>query len=397
MTTSLPVVSPPLQLTKQNDVLMAAANRKRRTSSEFKHLLEKARALAAQYHADFNLPINQQVPKLDLSEITMGKVLGKGAFGVVLAVNGLETATEPSSTSLDSIDTTSTNNNGETQQGRYVLKLLDATDDGSDEACLHAILDNASEAIFLQALSHPNIIKIRAIPECGMFSERSFLLLDRLEVTLKQRMKVWRKELRRSQCFVGKLLLGGRRASLRSEAAWDERMLHVSELAHALQYMHSLRVIHRDLKADNVGFTKDDKIQLFDFGLARVLPLERSESGLYRMTGYCGSPVYMSPEVALRKKYNEKCDVYSFAILAWEILSLETPFEGTSLEFLKASVWRGDKERPKLHGSWSQELRDLISSAWSHSIADRPDMADLSSGLRDQCTITITTDEEDSK
>jgi len=62
-------------------------------------------------------------------------------------------------------------------------------------------------------------------------------------------------------------------------------------------------------------------LKLFDFGLAVCVKKNRTHDTTYRMTGNTGSLAYMAPEVALRKPYNEKVDVYSFAILLWQMLS----------------------------------------------------------------------------
>eukprot|EP00934_Nitzschia_sp_Nitz4_P001101 Nitzschia sp. Nitz4//scaffold604_size2488//315//1590//NITZ4_009292-RA/size2488-augustus-gene-0.4-mRNA-1//-1//CDS//3329555507//1101//frame0 len=360
----------------------AVPNRRKRRSPEEVHaILKRASEISERYHEHFTLPLaSSNIPQRDLSDFAFGKVLGRGAFGAVYAVNGLETATEPSSSS----DNNDPANDRIEQDGLFALKFLSASAAGTDEEFMNAVLDNAKEARVLGALNHPHIIKIRAMPACGMFSDKSFLLLDRLEDTLKQRIQVWKRDLKRLSGFAGKVL-GGRHATAKSITAWDERLAHMIDLAGALEYMHSLRVIHRDLKSDNVGFTRNNKIQLFDFGLARQLPEESSsENGLFKLTGHCGSPLYMSPEIAMRKPYNAKCDVYSFSILVWETLTLDSPFDNPSLGFLQKHVWQGELKRPKLGRTWNDELKKSITAAWSPNIADRPDMAQFVLQLRRQ-------------
>jgi len=58
------------------------------------------------------------------------------------------------------------------------------------------------------------------------------------------------------------------------------------------------------------------------------------EDGNYKLTGYCGSPIYMAPEVIKCIPYNLTSDVYSFSIVLWEMLSLETPYKKFSLAVL---------------------------------------------------------------
>jgi serine/threonine protein kinase len=66
-----------------------------------------------------------------------------------------------------------------------------------------------------------------------------------------------------------------------------------------------------DLKPQNIGFDADKTLKLFDFGLAACVQKKRTASDTYDMTGYTGTLVYMAPEVVLRKRYNEKVDVFS--------------------------------------------------------------------------------------
>ncbi|ACI65481.1 predicted protein, partial [Phaeodactylum tricornutum CCAP 1055/1] len=102
------------------------------------------------------------------------------------------------------------------------------------------------------------------------------------------------------------------------------------DLASALKYLHDLNIIYRDLKPDNIGFDVRGDVKIFDFGLAREYDrsISTSADGTYKMTGDTGSPRYMAPEVALEKPYNNSVDVYSFAILTWQILEMAMPFEG---------------------------------------------------------------------
>jgi serine/threonine protein kinase len=82
------------------------------------------------------------------------------------------------------------------------------------------------------------------------------------------------------------------------------------------------------LKPDNVGFTSDGELKLFDFGLVTCVRSRVNSNAAYEMTGYTGSLRYMAPEVALRLPYTEKVDVYSFAIMVWQMARDRVPFKG---------------------------------------------------------------------
>ena len=83
------------------------------------------------------------------------------------------------------------------------------------------------------------------------------------------------------------------------------------------------------MKPDNVGFTAEGDLKLFDFGLVTCVRSRQDSKTCYEMTGYTGSLRYMAPEVALRLPYNEKVDVYSYGIMVWQMARDRVPFKGT--------------------------------------------------------------------
>lgn len=96
------------------------------------------------------------------------------------------------------------------------------------------------------------------------------------------------------------------------------RLDMIRSVANAISYLHTMNIVHRDLKSQNLLVDKDYRICVADLGISRVRSL--------RMTKGMGTPRYMAPELLEGKPYNEKADVYSFGILAWEILSQKLPY-----------------------------------------------------------------------
>ena len=140
-----------------------------------------------------------------------------------------------------------------------------------------------------------------------------------------------------------------------------------------------------DLKPQNIGFTADKKLKLFDFGLAVCVRKNRTSGTAYKMTGNTGTLAYMAPEVALRKQYNEKVDVYSFAVLLWQMLSGENPHPNlTREEHMQQVVIDG--ERLTVFPIMARApigVARLIEQCWHADHTQRPGFASIMRTLTD--------------
>lgn len=144
-------------------------------------------------------------------------------------------------------------------------------------------------------------------------------------------------------------------------------MIFVTKFVLSINFLHDLT----DLKPDNIGFTADGSLKLFDLGLCTCVKARTSSAQAYEMTGFTGSLRYMAPEVALRKPYNEKVDVYSFAIIVWQMARDRIPFKGfTKEEFMKQLVSEG--QRPKLDKNWPPKFSKLLEHCWDVDHMRRP-------------------------
>ena len=90
-------------------------------------------------------------------------------------------------------------------------------------------------------------------------------------------------------------------------------------------------------------------------------------------------------EVGLEKPYNATCDVYSFAVMFWQMLSTRTPFELYTIKSLKAKVWAGENKRPPVPDEVSVPIKTLIRRAWAADPNERPTMSNIYQILRKEC------------
>jgi serine/threonine protein kinase len=148
------------------------------------------------------------------------------------------------------------------------------------------------------------------------------------------------------------------------------------ELATSLSYLQTeclpgVTIIHRDIKPDNIGLSRDGKLKLFDFGLSVAFQRCSYHDEAYQLTGNTGTFRYMAPEVALNQAYSGKADVYSFGMVCWQMASGLTPYGLVNKrEFMEQVVHGG--LRPALLPEWPKDFCSCIESCWHPNPDCRP-------------------------
>ena len=272
---------------------------------------------------------------------------------------------------------------------RYAIKTIQPSMMNDEIDFKMAAGGLANEAELLSQFNHPNIIKLRGHPADGVRAfvrteryDGYFLILDRLEETLSDRVESWKREMKRLKNPVFVL-----KSSKRKQELLLERLSIARDIASALDYLHSRRIVYRDLKTDNIGVDASGLWQLFDFGLSRPLPRDGDDlAGSFQMSGKIGTKMYMAPEVYLRQPYNTKADVYSFALLLWEILALQRPFARFTRKMYRNRVVKKG-ERPPIDTSWPVEIQELLKKGWSSDMNERPTMKQVHVILEKQIAI----------
>jgi NIMA (never in mitosis gene a)-related kinase len=151
----------------------------------------------------------------------------------------------------------------------------------------------------------------------------------------------------------------------------DERGLMgiFAQVSAGLSYLHSQRILHRDVKPRNVFLMKDGSAKLGDFGIARVLA-----AGSMAHT-WTGTPTYLAPEVWNGETYGSKADIWSLGCLLYEMCMKRTPFEARSVAAICAKVMRG--RYTPISGPYSADIGRLIARMLLRAPADRPSAAQL--------------------
>lgn len=149
------------------------------------------------------------------------------------------------------------------------------------------------------------------------------------------------------------------------------------DAANGMNFLHNSGILHRDLKPDNLlvvslNVNAPVMIKLSDFGSSRSINEEMARN----YTAGIGTPIYMAPEILTKEAYSVKADVYSFALLLYELYDEKEPYQEFKHSWDVAKFVTEGGRPPKL-AKCPPEYWDIIEKCWAHDPLTRPNFSDI--------------------
>jgi serine/threonine protein kinase len=153
---------------------------------------------------------------------------------------------------------------------------------------------------------------------------------------------------------------------------FEQVRFYLAEVVLALEHLHKHKVIYRDLKPENILLDRTGHVKLTDFGLS--IKVERDTA----TSTFCGTPVYIAPEVIEGKKYDFKVDWWALGILTFEIFYGESPFYDSNQKAMFDKICNKKLECPKFG---HRETNAFVEALLVKNPAERPDVEEIKSHI----------------
>lgn len=212
----------------------------------------------------------EKVGELFADRYRIEAYLGKGASGAVYLVTDLETS------------------------GKVALKVISSEFFGSSQVRRRF----TREAGILKGIHHPNIL---SIIRSGTFEDSLYHVMEYCESG------------NLAECMIEKA------------SSTDQAVALMIQICEGIKVLHTNKILHRDIKAENILVGNDGYLKVADFGLAQW------QSTDFTKTKSVGTPTGMAPELWNGEDASERSDIYALGVLFYELVTHQRPFKGTSI------------------------------------------------------------------
>ncbi len=148
-----------------------------------------------------------------------------------------------------------------------------------------------------------------------------------------------------------------------------EKIGYLVPVCRALDYAHRRGVVHRDIKPGNIMLTKDGKIKVVDFGIARLVNTSHTQTNMFM-----GTLSYMSPQQIYGERADQRSDIWALGVTLYELLCHRRPFDGDNHATLMLRI-ADEKEKPlslyELLPECPQALESLVSKMLEKDVRRR--------------------------
>jgi len=142
------------------------------------------------------------------------------------------------------------------------------------------------------------------------------------------------------------------------------------QTALAIKHVHDRKILHRDIKTQNIFLTKLQLVKLGDFGIARDL-----SNTLAKAMTQIGTPFYLSPEICNEQPYDAKSDMWALGVVLYELLTLRHPFSGSTMKQLLSNIVQA--RYPPVPALYSKPLVELVGYLLQKNPKNRPSINQL--------------------
>jgi len=149
------------------------------------------------------------------------------------------------------------------------------------------------------------------------------------------------------------------------------KLKYIVDAARGMAFVHGSKILHGDLKPDNVLVDENDVAYIADFGISKI----KTQTVMTVSRAKDNATIYASPEFMSNGQLTAQSDVYSFGVLAWAVLTFKTPYlnQYTSMKDLEVKMSSGLRPNHSFYPpSTPQALKDLLAECWLAHYPQRP-------------------------